>query len=243
MRSPPRRRRPASSLPTRRSRSPSAATRSSSMAARARTGGRKPCRASRGRAAGRRSAAMPRDHRGATARTSWTPGRCSSRMAIDLGLADRRVEAGWPDRGGLLGMMVAGPSSSSAPGRSASSRRPSWRWRRRRLVAVRDDRLAAELGGAAGTLAALGDNGPEVLRLYADELDSSRPCFLAWSRDRRSRAALRRAGVLAKIGLDLALLHRPRSPRYARAARAGRRPSRAEAQPDPLDARARVGLV
>jgi 3-carboxy-cis,cis-muconate cycloisomerase len=81
---------------------------------------------------------------------------------------------------------------------------------RERLVSVRDERLAAELGGAAGTLAALGDDGPEVLRLYADELELGEP-VLPWHTNRTRIAELGAAldtcaGVLAKIGLDLALL-------------------------------------
>jgi 3-carboxy-cis,cis-muconate cycloisomerase len=81
---------------------------------------------------------------------------------------------------------------------------------RERLVAVRDDRLAAELGGAAGTLAALGEHGPEVLRLYADELELDEP-VLPWHTNRTRIAELAAAldtcaAVLAKIGLDLALL-------------------------------------
>lgn len=79
-----------------------------------------------------------------------------------------------------------------------------------RLLVVRDDRLAAELGGAAGTLAALGEDGPEVLRLYADELELDEP-VLPWHTNRTRIAELGAAldtcaGVLAKIGLDLALL-------------------------------------
>jgi 3-carboxy-cis,cis-muconate cycloisomerase len=81
---------------------------------------------------------------------------------------------------------------------------------RERLVIVRDERLAAELGGAAGTLAALGDDGPEVLRLYADELELGEP-VLPWHTNRTRIAELGAAldtcaGVLAKIGLDLALM-------------------------------------
>src|SRR5206468_2233538 len=45
-----------------------------------------------------------------------------------------------------------------------------------RLAAVR---LPAQLGGAAGTLALLGDAGPEVLRLFAAELDLAEP-VLPW---------------------------------------------------------------
>jgi 3-carboxy-cis,cis-muconate cycloisomerase len=81
---------------------------------------------------------------------------------------------------------------------------------RRRLAALRDGGLAAQLGGAAGTLAALGDAGPEVARLYAAELDLPEP-ELPWHTNRVRVAELGAAlavaaGVLAKIGLDVALL-------------------------------------
>ena len=78
------------------------------------------------------------------------------------------------------------------------------------LARVRDERLAAQLGGAAGTLAALGDAGPEVLRLYAEELDLAAP-DLPWHTN-RSRigelaAALQlAAGAVEKIALDVVLL-------------------------------------
>jgi len=85
------------------------------------------------------------------------------------------------------------------------------------LVAVRSARervlavpLAAQLGGAAGTLAALGDRGLQVARLYAAELELPEP-VLPWHTE-RSRiaevgfACARAAGACAKIGLDVALL-------------------------------------
>jgi 3-carboxy-cis,cis-muconate cycloisomerase len=67
----------------------------------------------------------------------------------------------------------------------------------------------AQLGGAVGTLAPLGDAGPEVVRLYAEELGLSvRP---VWHTVRtpvaRVGAALDlTAGVAAKIALDVVLL-------------------------------------
>jgi 3-carboxy-cis,cis-muconate cycloisomerase len=81
---------------------------------------------------------------------------------------------------------------------------------RRRLAALRDGGLAAQLGGAAGTLAALGDAGLEVARLFAAELDLPEP-ELPWHTNRVRIAELGSAlavtaGVLAKIGLDVALL-------------------------------------
>ena len=78
------------------------------------------------------------------------------------------------------------------------------------LARVRDRRLAAQLGGAAGTLSVLGDAGPEVVRLYAAELGLVEP-RLPWHTN-RSRigelaAALQlAAGAAAKIALDVVLL-------------------------------------
>jgi len=70
--------------------------------------------------------------------------------------------------------------------------------------------LAAELGGAAGTLAALGDRGPEVLRLFAEELSLPEP-VVPWHTNRVRFAQLGSAlailaGICAKIGLDVQLL-------------------------------------
>ncbi len=81
---------------------------------------------------------------------------------------------------------------------------------RRRLVTIREDGLTAQLGGAAGTLGALGDAGPEVLRLFAEELDLQEP-VVPWHTNRVRIAELGAAldiaaGALAKIGLDVGLL-------------------------------------
>jgi 3-carboxy-cis,cis-muconate cycloisomerase len=77
----------------------------------------------------------------------------------------------------------------------------------RRLAAVE---LPAQLGGAAGTLASLGDKGPEVLRLYAEELDLAEPP-LPWHANRVRVAELAGAlglvaGSCGKIALDVTLL-------------------------------------
>jgi 3-carboxy-cis,cis-muconate cycloisomerase len=76
--------------------------------------------------------------------------------------------------------------------------------------ALRGARFAAQLGGAAGTLAALGPDALEVTRLYAHELELPEP-GLPWHTDRTRVAELGgalavAAGVCAKIGLDVALL-------------------------------------
>jgi 3-carboxy-cis,cis-muconate cycloisomerase len=78
---------------------------------------------------------------------------------------------------------------------------------RERIVAVR---LPAQLGGAGGTLAALGDRGVDVLRAYSEELDLAEP-LLPWH-TRRLRVAevgaglAIAAGFLSKIALDIVLL-------------------------------------
>src|SRR5438445_682429 len=78
----------------------------------------------------------------------------------------------------------------------------------RRLLARLEP--AAQLGGAAGTLAALGSEGPEVLRLFALELELAEPT-LPWHANRVPVAELGSAldavaGALAKIGADVVLL-------------------------------------
>jgi 3-carboxy-cis,cis-muconate cycloisomerase len=75
---------------------------------------------------------------------------------------------------------------------------------------LRRVRLPVQLGGAAGTLAALGDHGPEVLSLLAAELGLDEP-VLPWHIHRgpvtRLAAALTGAATAcAKIGLDVVLL-------------------------------------
>jgi len=73
---------------------------------------------------------------------------------------------------------------------------------------LRDWRPAVELGGAAGTLAALGDKGLDVLRELALGFDEP---VVPWHTNRVRIAELGNAlavaaGVSAKIGLDVALL-------------------------------------
>jgi 3-carboxy-cis,cis-muconate cycloisomerase len=81
------------------------------------------------------------------------------------------------------------------------------RWQ---LAEMRDERLAAQLGGAAGTLAALGEEGLELLRLYSEELGLTEP-VLPWHASRLRLVELGAAlsgaaGTAAKVGLDVALL-------------------------------------
>ena len=81
---------------------------------------------------------------------------------------------------------------------------------RRGLVRVRVQGLAVQLGGAAGTLGALGEAGPDVLRAFAEELGLQEP-VVPWHTNRVRIAELGSAldvaaGACAKIGLDVALL-------------------------------------
>ena len=81
---------------------------------------------------------------------------------------------------------------------------------RRTLAAVQRERLAAQLGGAAGTLAALGDRALEIVSLYAEELGLADPAF-PWHSNRRRIAEIGSALIAAadateKIGGDIALL-------------------------------------
>jgi 3-carboxy-cis,cis-muconate cycloisomerase len=81
---------------------------------------------------------------------------------------------------------------------------------RARLAEVRDRRLAAQLGGAVGTLAALGADGPAVAAGVARRLGLAEPT-VPWHTVRVRPAELAgalgaAAGVLGKIGADVVLL-------------------------------------
>jgi 3-carboxy-cis,cis-muconate cycloisomerase len=79
-----------------------------------------------------------------------------------------------------------------------------------RLREVRSGRLAAQLGGAAGTLASLEGSGLEVVAHYAEELGLDEP-VLAWHTIRTRPTELAgalgaAAGVIAKAGRDVVLM-------------------------------------
>ncbi|MBX5441174.1 MAG: 3-carboxy-cis,cis-muconate cycloisomerase [Solirubrobacteraceae bacterium] len=81
---------------------------------------------------------------------------------------------------------------------------------RARLATVRDERLAVQLGGAAGTLASLGADGLAVLRALAQELGLAEP-VLPWHTDRTRVGELAGAlgeacGAVAKAARDVTLL-------------------------------------
>jgi 3-carboxy-cis,cis-muconate cycloisomerase len=78
------------------------------------------------------------------------------------------------------------------------------------LAAVRSQRLAVQFGGAAGTLASLGDDGPRVVALLAEELDLAQP-VLPWHTDRLriidvATSLARVTAALGKIARDVTLL-------------------------------------
>lgn len=78
------------------------------------------------------------------------------------------------------------------------------------LLRIRTTRLAVQLGGAAGTMAAYGDNGPRVAALLADELGLRDP-GLPWHTERSRVLGLGSAlggAVVAcgKIATDVVLL-------------------------------------
>lgn len=78
------------------------------------------------------------------------------------------------------------------------------------LARVRAERLAVQLGGAAGTLAAFGDRGEDVLRHYAEWLGLAEPA-VPWHTDRTrvgelAAALALTAGVVEKVARDVILL-------------------------------------
>ena len=78
------------------------------------------------------------------------------------------------------------------------------------LAAVSGQRLAVQFGGAAGTLASLGGDGPRVVALLAEELDLARP-VLPWHTDRLriidlATSLVRVTAALGKIARDVTLL-------------------------------------
>src|SRR5579863_4810182 len=81
---------------------------------------------------------------------------------------------------------------------------------RQGLAEVAARRLAVQFGGAAGTLASLGDEGPRVAALFAEEVGLARP-VLPWHTDRLriidlAAALARVTAALGKIARDVTLL-------------------------------------
>lgn len=89
-----------------------------------------------------------------------------------------------------------------------------WGWplldARTRIAPLRDDLLKVSLSGAAGTLSAMGDQGPAVRAALAAELGLSDPGH-SWHSDRSSIGQLAAyaaglAGALGKLGEDIILM-------------------------------------
>ncbi len=81
---------------------------------------------------------------------------------------------------------------------------------RQGLAEVSALRQAVQFGGAAGTLASLGDDGPRVAALFAEEVGLARP-VLPWHTDRLriidlASALARVTAALGKIARDVTLL-------------------------------------
>src|SRR5947207_1546363 len=111
-----------------------------------------------------------------------------------------------------------GPSGTTSrrsgrPRRRAATRSSRWWWRtglrsaRARLAEVRRTRLAAQLGGPAGTLAGL---GPDLPARFAAALDLADP-ILPWHTERTRIGDLAGAlgtacGAIAKVARDVTLL-------------------------------------
>src|ERR687894_720690 len=97
---------------------------------------------------------------------------------------------------------------------------------RSRLLEVREGGLAAQLGGAAGTLASLGDAGTQVLGEFARELELAEPA-VPWHTDRSRIAEIGGAlsllaGVLGKISLGIILMAQTEVGEVSEPAGAGR---------------------
>ena len=114
----------------------------------------------------------------------------------------------------------------------------------RQVLAVREQRarsLALQFGGAAGTLAALGDKGMQVAEFLAQSLDLALP-DLPWhaERDRVANIAAAlgvTAGAMAKIAHDVALLAQTEVGEVAEASAPGKGGSSAMPQKrNPVDA-------
>ena len=115
---------------------------------------------------------------------------------------------------------------------------------RRRLETVAQE-LPAQLGGAAGTLAGLGEGALEVLRLYAAELELREP-VVPWHTVRQPVAQLAgalaaAAGACAKAAGDVVLLAQTEVAEVHERGRRQLLDDAAQAQPDERGARARLG--
>ena len=139
-------------------------------------------------------------------------GRATAALLVDLdGAADAAAALADAQRGT---MMVARTLLQQAAPTTFGAKAAVWLIgldaASDRLETVRRDRLAVQLGGPAGTLAALGPAGPAVIVAFAAELGLAEPVG-PWHTERTRIADLAgalgtAAGAIAKPALDLVLL-------------------------------------
>jgi 3-carboxy-cis,cis-muconate cycloisomerase len=157
-------------------------------------------------------------HRGATSQDIMdTAAMLLARRAIDVILADLAVAADAAARLAgthrstiMIGRTLLQQAVPVTFGLVAAGWLTSLEEAREGLVTVSSRRLAVQFGGAAGTLASLGDNGRQVAALFASELGLALP-VLPWHTDRLriidlGAALARTAAVLGKIARDVTLL-------------------------------------
>jgi 3-carboxy-cis,cis-muconate cycloisomerase len=157
-------------------------------------------------------------HRGATSQDiTDTAAMLVTRRALDPilaevdGIADACARLAGEHRGTLMaGRTLLQQALPTTFGLKAAGWLVSVLEARRRLREVRASGLAAQLGGAAGTLASLGKSGLPVLREFALELGLAEPP-VPWHTDRTrvsnvGNALSLLAGVLAKISRDIILM-------------------------------------
>jgi 3-carboxy-cis,cis-muconate cycloisomerase len=157
-------------------------------------------------------------HRGATSQdvldtaTMLIAKRALDAILVDLAVASARcAELAAAHADALMqGRTLLQPAMPTTFGLKAAGWLTAIDEARSQLATVRDRALAVQLGGAAGTLASLGPQGPEVIAHLATVLGLSEP-VLPWHSDRTRVVALAGAlalstGVLAKIGRDVILL-------------------------------------
>ncbi|QIN85257.1 3-carboxy-cis,cis-muconate cycloisomerase [Rubrobacter tropicus] len=157
-------------------------------------------------------------HRGATSQDiTDTAAMLVSRRALDLilgevdGISDACATLARDHRDTLMaGRTLLQQALPTTFGLKAAGWLVSVLEARRRLSELRASGLAAQLGGAAGTLASLGDSGLPVLREFALELGLAE-APVPWHTDRTRISEIGTtlsllAGVLAKISHDVILM-------------------------------------
>lgn len=162
-------------------------------------------------------ASKPFVHRGATSQDVLdTAAMLISRDVVDLVLADLRAAAEECARLAVQHrrtVLIARSLLQQAAPTTFGLRCAGWLTSLDESVAalerIRRERLAVQFGGAAGTLAPLGEDGPHVLTALATRLELTEP-LLPWHTDRTRIAELAgalgtAAGALGKIALDVQL--------------------------------------